>query len=422
MSEEIYTQKRTNQYGGNYSSADYNKRVEENYQDLVSLYNKYNIIDSKIESSFNRIITDHIFLAQAVKDASDRLKALEANEKMITLHSFSQIDNTRFSGTELAIGASEQLSFNSIYNFVTLPLISGPSISIMKTYNTLGEQVIPNYINLRVSPINSLDNPGVKIDTTPPYYSLYDRADRVWKRSIISDTQSDVGALMYLYIKVPNDSSNLKINNLRFSSYPVNSVDILSVEYTQSVNPSLTSGDSWRALNFNGLYNNDPDAVGYVAPGGWSNNQVSDAIINSGPLYFNCTITKTDDKPITGFRIQMRQRNYIKENGKFVYTYGLSDLDIRADKYMPQGKMFIKFVAPKDTLIFNVTGVTPKIYNVPLSLTQLAFSSKVYYPTAGGGYSQTPQGGSALIWLEITMNELDDGTIPILSDIIIKYS
>ena len=58
MSEEIYTQKRTNQYGGNYSSADYNKRVEENYQDLVSLYNKYNIIDSKIESSFNRIITD----------------------------------------------------------------------------------------------------------------------------------------------------------------------------------------------------------------------------------------------------------------------------------------------------------------------------------------------------------------------------
>ena len=136
MSEEIYTQKRTNQYGGNYSSADYNKRVEENYQDLVSLYNKYNIIDSKIESSFNRIITDHIFLAQAVKDASDRLKALEANEKMITLHSFSQIDNTRFSGTELAIGASEQLSFNSIYNFVTLPLISGPSISIMKTYNT----------------------------------------------------------------------------------------------------------------------------------------------------------------------------------------------------------------------------------------------------------------------------------------------
>ena len=112
----------------------------------------------------------------------------------------------------------------------------------------------------------------------------------------------------------------------------------------------------------------------------------------------------------------------IKENGKFIYTYGLSDLDIRADKYMPQGKMFIKFVAPKDTLIFNVTGVTPKIYNVPLSLTQLAFSSKVYYPTAGGGYSQTPQGGSALIWVEITMNELDDGTIPILSDIMIKYS
>lgn len=56
MTEIINTQKRTNQYGGNYSSADYNKRVEENYQDLVYLYNKYNAIDAKVDESFVRNI------------------------------------------------------------------------------------------------------------------------------------------------------------------------------------------------------------------------------------------------------------------------------------------------------------------------------------------------------------------------------
>ena len=423
MADNLSTTKRTNQYGGNYSSSDYNSRVEENYQDLVYLYNKYNVIDKKVHDTFARIIKDHTFLSQAVEDLKQRLSALEATEKMLSIYHTSQIDNNRFASIpSLAIPSGEQLSFNSIYNYITLPYISASSFSTLKTFNTNGSQVVPDYIKFKVSSSSNLDSAGSVIDTTPPYYSLYDTHDKVWTRSIVSDTEDPAGASMYFYIQVPQNIPNQKINNIRFTPFPMNSVDIVSIEYTKAAAPVLAPSDGYRPLNEFSLYNDDSNAVGHVPPGGWTRSVNSDAIISSGPLYFNVNITQNDSKPITAIRVLMRQKNYFRENGKYIYTYGLSDLDIRVDKYMPQGRVLIKFEAPTGGLISTVNTVTPKIYNVPLSLMDLAFSYRVLYPTSGGGYSETPQGGSSAVWVEATLSQLEDGTVPVLSDLIIKYT
>ena len=61
MSEFIYTQKRTRQYNGPVDSSDHNARIEENYKDLVYLYNKYNVTDQKLTEAFQRVLKDHIF-------------------------------------------------------------------------------------------------------------------------------------------------------------------------------------------------------------------------------------------------------------------------------------------------------------------------------------------------------------------------
>jgi len=423
MSDSLYTQRRTAQYSGNHSSTEYNKRVEENYQDLVYLYNKYNVIDIKLSQLFSRVMTDHIFLSNAVKDSMDRLKALESIEKVMSLYSYSQLTYNPGSlgGVSLAISPSEQLTFDSIYNYATLPIVSNASFSVLKMYNSIGEQIIPKFLETRVEPLNSIDGPGALIDTTAPYYSLYDRYDRVWRRSVIVDNPSELGAVMYFYVKVPSNAVDKKVNSIDFSPYPVNSVDIFSIHYTQAENPSLTISDSWKPLNSTALYNDDVDAVGYVAPGGWVNALNSDVIINSAPLCFNIASLQFENKPITGFRIGMRQKNYIKENNKYVYTYGLSDLDIRVNRYMNSGKAYFKFTAPKDKLIFKVNSVTPKMYNVPLSLTEVAFSSRVLYPTTANDLSLTPQSGSSTVFIEITLNKLQDDTVPMLSDLIINY-
>ena len=118
----------------------------------------------------------------------------------------------------------------------------------------------------------------------------------------------------------------------------------------------------------------------------------------------------------------MRQRNYIKENNKYIYTYGLSDFDLRVDRYMSSGKAFIKFNAPENTLIFTVDSVFPKIYNVPLSLIDNVFSYRVIYPTSSNGYSLTPQGGSSSVWIEVSLTKTENNIIPVMNDLVIKYS
>jgi hypothetical protein len=116
----------------------------------------------------------------------------------------------------------------------------------------------------------------------------------------------------------------------------------------------------------------------------------------------------------------MNQRNYFKELGSYIYTYGLSDLDIRYDKFLTSGKTIIKFDAPSGEMINEVISVTPKIYNVPLSQMSNAFSHRVIY-SDGGIYSLANPGSSSSVWIEVTLNMLGDKTAPVLSDLEIQY-
>ena len=60
------------------------------------------------------------------------------------------------------------------------------------------------------------------------------------------------------------------------------------------------------------------------------------------------------------------------------------------------------------------------IYNVPLSQMSNAFSYRVIYDDAGN-YSTTNPGASSSVWIEVTLNLLEDKTAPVLSDLRIQY-
>jgi hypothetical protein len=196
--------------------------------------------------------------------------------------------------------------------------------------------------------------------------------------------------------------------------FPSFGCDIASIEYTTKLNPSLSEADGWTKLNQYGYYDGDLAAVGKVAPGGWSV-AGSDSIENAGPLCFYFP-----EIDITAVRIKFVQKNYLTELGKSVYTYGLSDMDIRYDKFMPTGKTIIKFTPKNGDIINNIISVTPKIYNVPLSAISSVFSYRTIYQN-GGSYSLSNPGASTSVWLEVTLKMLDDKTPPTLSDIIVQY-
>lgn len=417
MADILNTKKRDYKYNGPVNSSDYNERIEENYRDLVYLYNKSNLLDTKLSQAFERVIKDHKFLSSAIEDLSNRVAAIEAASNTISLYSFSQIDYATLVGSSYAVSGTELLSFDPIYNTITLPKVSSGSFSKLKFTSSIVGQVVPEFFKAKVdTAFPGADGNGAVIDTTPIYNAILDSPDKVWKRNVIVESSSISGAQMMLYVKVPVEAAgSLKTNVIKLNPFPAFGVDLVSIEYTSRDNPTLTNADGWTALNKNAYYDGTSEAIGKVPPGGWSTSG-EDTIRNCPPVAF-----VFPDTDITAIRVKFIQRNYLTELGKYIYSYGLSDLDIRYDKFLSTGRTIIKFTAPDGDVISSVTSVTPKIYNVPESLIPSAFSYRVIYNDSGSYTLENP-GASNEVWIEVTLNMLDDKTAPVLTDLIINYA
>lgn len=417
MADVLKTKKRDYKYNGPVDSSDYNARIEENYQDLVYLYNKSNIIDSKLKGAFERVMKDHVFLANAINDISDRVKALEGETNTLSIHSFSQLDYANFVSSSFAVAGTELLSFDPTYNVITLPKVSSGSFSKLKFGQPGSGQIVPDYFKAMLDlSFSGVDTSGATIDTTPIYNAILDAPDKVWKRTVVSNTNPTTGAQMMLYVKIPAEvAGSLKTNTVKLNPYPAFGVEVYSIEYTTKPNPALNSADIWYPLNSNGYYDSVTSAIGKVAPGGWDT-LGSDSVKNSGPLCFQFPETN-----VTAIRIKFIQKNYLTELGNYVYTYGLSDLDIRYDKYLPVGRTIIKYTPKTGDVINEITDVTPKIYNIPLSELSEVFSYRVIYDD-GGTYTLENPGANNHVWIEVTLNQAGDTTAPVLSDLIIQYS
>ena len=417
MSELIYTKRRTRQYNGPLNSDDHNSRIEENYQDLVYLYNKYNVFDQKLSEAFERVLKDHIFINQYIKDMDNRITALESAENLISIHSLSQIDLLAIPASELSIQTDELLSYDPVYNIVTLPKIEGSSTSKVKFFSQNDGQVIPNFFETKVgNTLAGVDGPGAIIDSTNVHNAILDRSDKYWKRSIIANAPSIYGAQTYVYVKIPSEfSGSKKCNYFKLNPFPAFGVDIMSIEYTTNSNVTMSQSDGWEPLNKDKIYDGVTEAIGSVPPGGWST-VGADIISNAGPIAFYFA-----ELEITAIRFLMRQKNYLVENNKYIYTYGLSDMDIRYDKFLPSGRIIFKFNAPQGEVIDNINYVTPKIFNVSESLLSEVFDYRVIY-NDGAIYTTENPGSSNSVWIEVTLNQLSDGTAPVLSDLIINYN
>ncbi len=416
MSEFIYTEKKSQQHHGPISSTDFNTRVEQNYSDLLYLYNKYGILDKKIAEIIERVVKENLFLTSALNDLVDRVRAMESlSTNQMSLYSKSQIDLTPFAGTEYSVGADQLLDYNEYYNQATLPKITGSSFSKIKFISATKGQVIPDFLQTRIdNALSGGDSNGAVIDTTPVQYAFLNQPDKIWRRNVILNEANPLGVSLYLYVRIPSGSMGSSLANcITLVPHPASGVNVVKVEYTTSPNPSLSDKDNYLPVN-PGYYDGQYDAIGKVAPGGWST-VGSDTIHNSGPLNFYFA-----EKNITAVRVLLRQKSYVIENDKYVYTYGLSNMDVRYDKFMPTGKTFIKFTAPDGKTINEILNVSPKIYNVPQSQVSQISSYRVFYPSGGTYGPNSNTGTSSHVYIELTMSMADNKIPPVLSDLIIQ--
>ncbi len=418
--ESLFTQLRQLQFRGPTTSDDYNARIEENYRDLVVLLNDARILQDTVKEGYARVIKEELQLIREIESLKLKVTALETDKKQFVFYSSESIDNDRFNGTIYEVSATSRLSYDSMYGLTTLPKVDGASVSRVAFVNQNGDKIIPSGLETRVLPIQaSADNGTGYVDTSEPALAMIDKAGFVWERNVVVDNPNySSGAQMYLYVKIPIELfSSLNSNVLNIKPFPCMGINLLAIDYTTAPDVVMEDADVYTPLNVDQLYEGNRTAVGYVPPGSWVSS--TDQIIDCGnkAFYF-------DPKPITGLRLHLKQDRFYQEGSKYIYSYGLSGLDLRYDKFLSTGRTLLRFDAPSGSTISTVRTVQPEIYNVDPAILPEAFSYRVIWETAyeSGVYSLTPVALSKRVWIEVSLNSVTDGASPALSRLTVTYT
>lgn len=416
MAQNPYTNQRSYQQRGP-SSDEYNTRIEENAKDLSYLYNTAAQIQNNFDKAKAAFYKELLFFDKSLISIRARLAALELDSNAIGFTNYEQIDNDRFTSTSYAIAEADRCSFHSYSHTVTLPRVDSSSISKIRFQNEDGSYNIPPSLQTAVTQISgTADSGSAVIETSQPYNAVIAEPGRIWERNVITTAPDSDGAQLYFSILIPNDlSATAETNCIQFNPFPLNSVDILEISYTTDLNVNLATHSNWTPFNEEGLYDSISEAIGYVMPGGWAGDEILAS--SSKSFYFA-------PKKITAIRFKIRQKNYLIENPRYIYSYGMSKLDIRYEKFLSRGRTIIQFTAPESDTISSVDSIIPQIWNVSEAELNDVFSYRVIWESAynSGVYTLTPVPLSKRVWIEVTLQESADKIPPALSGLILNYS
>lgn len=408
MAESLYSEKEWAQFRGPTTSENYNKRVENLYKDLVAIKNRIGLLQENAYLNRRRFVRDQFHIMKMAEDMLERLVILEISEEKLVFSHPDQVDTDRFDGTDFEVLENDRLTWDSQHGLILLPRMTTSSVSKVRFANTNGQTLIPPSLEAVASgTAGTADSPSAFVDSSDIMQAILQDAGAIWERNVVVDAPDGDHAEVTLYMRLPTDYAvNEDTNCIILHPYPMMGCDIVDVAYSTDTSVVLNETDGYVAVNSSGYYDGDTLAVGWVAPGGWGSN--GDIITNSGPKAFYF-----DPKPVTGIRIKLRQRHYWIEDLKYIYSYGLSHLDVRYDKFRETGKLILRYDMPDSYTLSNVDNVLPEIYNVSNAELDDIFSYRVIWETSfdSGVYTLEPVPGSVRCWVEITLNKtLGKGT------------
>jgi len=417
MSEALYSEQEHAQWRGPTSSDNYNERVENLYKDLMVLANRVGLSEENLRLFYQRILKEQFSLMQTLDSLEERVEAIEAGDTVLTFGNPDAIDIDRFDATDYAITDDAVCTWDGRHSIFTLPNNATSSFSKLKMVNTDGISIIPSSFESLASGVaGTADDTTSALDTSDVYHGVLQETGMIWERNVLADTPHASGAEVDLYIRFPTDLVvNENTNCIIIHPFPTMGCDLIDVEYTTVVDVSLNVTDAYQPLNGVDMYNGVSRAIGWVPPGGWTGDEINSC--GSKIFYF-------DPVTMTGLKIRLRQRSYFTEESKYIYTYGMSQVDARFEKFADTGKTILKFDAPAGSTISSVDNVTPDIWNVIEAEVPDIFFYRVIWETAygSGTYTTTPVPLSKRVWIEVTLNKTSGEGTPVLSGLNIEYS
>jgi hypothetical protein len=417
MADAQYTKQRQAQFRGPSTSDDTNSRIEENYKDLVVLYNQLRLLNTDMGEQYRHVVRELLAMARVAGDLETRVTTLERADNRIVFYSTNKIDTDRFNATVYNVVSASRLSLDLQHGILTLPKLDAASLSKLSFTDNTGNEVVPPTLETRVAPdLTSADSATATIDSSQPEFAVIRRPGRIWERNVVAASTNVNGAIMTFYLKAPTDLFTTdKSNAIVLHAYPAFSTDILEVAYTTNVDNVMQDSDSYTVLNSTAMHSGNTQALTWVPPGGFG----GDTYLDSGPrtYYF-------DPRPITGLRLKLKTRHYNTEGGAYVYSYGLSRLDLRYDRFSATGRTILRFDAPTGKTISTVKDVQPQIWNATGAEWPTIFTWRPIWETSfnSGTYTLAPVSLSQRVWIEVTLNQTLGGGTPALSGVLVDYA
>jgi hypothetical protein len=414
--ESPYTRLRHAQFRGPSTSDDYNARVEENYKDLMVLHNRIRLMDSDLAEFFRRLVKDQVGLTRVLMELETRIANLEGDGSgYMMFRNDEMVDTDRFDGTPFEIGTANRLTMDTKYGYILLPRVDISSLSKLYYTNSEGVEVLPGSLETRVLPDpTSADSSTADVNSSDPVLAVSRRPGRVWERNVVVDSD-DLPARMTFYLKVPTDLFTTdKSNVVIVNPFPAFSTDVVSVSTTSATNPMLSEADVWESIGVSGHATNQR-SEGWIPPGTTD----GDAISNAGPMAYHF-----DPRLVTGLRVALRSENAVVEASRYVFTYGLTQVDLRYDKFLSLGSVILRVDAPDGETISQVTDVQPEMWNLPAYDWDEVFSYRVLWETSpdSGTYTTTVVPNSDRVWIEVTLKETPGKGTPALSGLKVEYT
>jgi hypothetical protein len=326
------------------NSGEVNELQGEILSDILDLFNKANRMEKEIEEAKTVIGVENMYLQYRITDLETKLATITQRYKDLTASDPNASRTIIRYPNEMYVDGSEYSAFIDLEN---LDVTMQPSITVSKANlydEALKATFVPPSLKLETGP-ETFQVGGAIIEIEDNKLSnAFDGDDTsYWVRKVVTDNTID-SVTTELIIGLPEDIITTRdINTIIINPYPVNAVDVLSVEYKE--NGSWVQLDAFKSHRCSVL-ENYTDIFG---------NTFTRPAINDCPNIKLCFKSINANQ----LRITLRQRHFIQgENNTRAFFLGAKNIEILQNSYMKEYCTFnavVEFPEINNTIIVKDT-------------------------------------------------------------------
>ena len=318
------------------SSEQMNELHDQLLQDILSLHNQANQLTKEMGYVKNTLTTENTFLRYRLSDLESKLALLAQRSMENEAHASAHI----FPIFPTAM-STESDGHEALVDLETLSVTLKPTKVVSKV-NVFDEALQTTYVpqSLKLSyggATSTIGRQVIQIEDSGPENAFNGDPNSYWVRRHVCDA-SCRAVYCDLIITLPEDVLTTKnINMIKVNPYPVNAVDIVSIDYKENGNWITIPGFSTHSTSMLEPYDELFDIE--------TTNQNKATIKNAPNLKFNFKGINANE-----IRIRLRQENYIKlENGQKEMFIGLKSVEIAQCSYhRDYGSFQADVTFPKD--------------------------------------------------------------------------